>query len=113
MVIILRADRGFSLLLASERGAGWHSVQPAQHAPVAVAHAARGVDAGADGGSMRRHADAHAGAAGAGAAAPAQHPGGLPPGDAGRAHRARRAGASSAARLRATCRQRHPILLRV
>lgn len=112
----MRADRGFSLLLASERGASGYAVQPAPHAPVALAHAARGKHADADAGRSARvcrHADAHAGAAGAGAAAPAQHPGGLPPGVAGWAHRTWRAGAAAAARLFAARRQRHPVLLRV
>lgn len=78
---ILRASRAFSLLLSSERGARGHAVQPAPHAPLALAHAARGehaaARAAAGGARLRRHADA-AGAAGAGAAAPAQHPHGLP-----------------------------------
>lgn len=111
---MLRAGRGFSLLLTGKRGTGGHAVQPAPHAPVTLAHAARGHDTVTRGATrLRWHADARAGTAGAGAAAPAQHPSGLPPGAARRTHRAGRASAPAAARIIAACRQRHPVLLRV
>jgi hypothetical protein len=113
---MLRADRAVSLLLARERGARRHTVQPAPLAPVAVAHAARGgcggrafAAAGAAATFERQHADA----AGAGAPAPAKHPRGLSPGAARRPHRARRARCPSAgARLVARC-QRHALLHRL
>lgn len=117
---ILRADRGVSLLLAGERGARGHAVQPAPHAPLAQPHAARAgaghAAAHAAPALVHRHADAGAGAAraaGAGAAAPAQHPGGLPPGAAGRPHRARRARPAAAAGRLAARRQRHALLHRL
>lgn len=116
---MFRCDRAVSLLLARERGARRDSVQPAPHAPLALAHADGGCAPGggsAPGGGpapaaalVRLHAD---GGAGARAAAPAQHPRGLPPGAPRRPRRPRRARARAAAR-RAARRQRHALLLRL
>lgn len=118
---MLRVGRAVSLLLARERGAHGHAQLSAPLAPVALAHPARGRGARraraarAERAAARRHrhADAGAGVPGARAAAPAQHPGGLPPGAAGRARGAGRARRAAAGRRRAPRPQRHALLLRV
>lgn len=108
---MLRASRAFSLLLASERGARRHALQPA---PVALAYAARHRHAAAGAGTgalLHRDADARTGAAGGRAGTPGQYPGRLPRSAAGRAYRAGRACEPAAAEHAGVGPQRYSLLL--